>query len=62
LTDRFYRIDSARTRSEGGFGLGLAITAAYMRALGGSLECDSADPRGAVFRLNIPGRPTPSAD
>lgn len=61
LTDRFYRIDAARTRSEGGFGLGLAITAAYMRALGGSLECDSVHPNGAVFRLNIPSQPTPTA-
>jgi two-component system sensor histidine kinase SenX3 len=54
ITDRFYRVDAARTRSAGGFGLGLAITNAYMRALGGSLECESAHPRGSIFRLILP--------
>lgn len=54
IMDRFYRIDSARSRSDGGFGLGLAITSAYMRALGGKLECEPASPRGSIFRLTLP--------
>lgn len=66
LADRFYRPDRARGRGEGGFGLGLAITKAYMRALGGSLAYEPAQPRGSTFRLALPktwnsGRPAASA-
>ena len=34
-----------------GFGLGLAITRAYLRALGGSLEYEPVAPHGSCFRL-----------
>ncbi len=54
ITDRFYRIDRGRSRNDGGFGLGLALAAAYMRALGGTLEWQPAEPRGSVFRLRLP--------
>ncbi len=54
ITDRFYRVDSGRSRRDGGFGLGLAITHAYMRLLGGSLEYAPAVPRGSIFRLILP--------
>ncbi len=54
LGDRFYRPDSGRGRTEGGFGLGLSLTKAYMRMLGGSLEYAPALPRGSVFRLRLP--------
>ena len=54
LSDRFFRADDARGRS--GFGLGLAITKAYMRVLGGSLDYQPVLPHGSVFSLLIPQR------
>jgi heavy metal sensor kinase len=54
LTDRFFRTDSARGRSQGGFGLGLALTNAYVRVLGGTLEYEAVPPHGSRFRLGLP--------
>lgn len=62
LMGRFYRTDRARARASGGFGLGLAITKAYLRALGGRLEHEPRSPRGSIFRLQLPdgtARPEP---
>jgi len=56
LTDRFFRVDRARSRNPAGFGLGLSITSAYLRVLGGRLECVSAQPHGSTFRLILPRR------
>ena len=54
LADRFYRIEDSRVRGRGGFGLGLAITKAYMRVLGGRMECVPARPKGSCFSLVLP--------
>jgi two-component system OmpR family sensor kinase len=54
LMDRFFRPDRARGRNSGGFGLGLSITKAYMRVIGGSLQFEPAQPRGSTFRLILP--------
>jgi len=54
LTARFFRPDSSRGRGKGGFGLGLSITKAYMRVLGGTLEHEPAQPTGSTFRLILP--------
>lgn len=54
LTERFYRPDRARGRNSGGFGLGLSITKAYMRVLGGTLTYEPAAPGGSTFRLTLP--------
>jgi heavy metal sensor kinase len=54
LTDRFFRTDKARERGQGGFGLGLAITKAYMQVLGGSLDYQPREPTGSIFRLILP--------
>lgn len=54
LMERFFRPDPARGRHSGGFGLGLSITKAYMRVLGGSLQYEPVEPRGSTFRLALP--------
>jgi len=59
LTRRFFRTDRSRGRASGGFGLGLAITKAYLRALGGSLEHEPRAPRGSIFRLRLPDGTAP---
>ncbi|MDQ2943432.1 MAG: ATP-binding protein, partial [Candidatus Dormibacteraeota bacterium] len=56
LFTRFARADSARSREDGGAGLGLALSAAIARAHGGTLELVEADGPGAVFRLHVPKR------
>jgi two-component system OmpR family sensor kinase len=53
--ERFYRVDSARTRSRsGGTGLGLSIVAALTAAHGGKAELDTSPGAGAVFRIRLP--------
>lgn len=54
LAERFYRPDGARGRARGGFGLGLSLTKAYMRLLGGTLEYSSTPAQGSTFRLTVP--------
>ncbi|WP_164844349.1 ATP-binding protein [Azoarcus sp. DN11] len=52
--DRFYRIDSGRSRKEGGFGLGLAIARWAVEANGGRIVVQRGDPGGSVFRMTLP--------
>ncbi|MEO7412075.1 MAG: ATP-binding protein [Opitutaceae bacterium] len=54
LTERFFRPDRGRGRSQGGFGLGLSLTKAYMRVLGGALRYERLQPTGSLFRLVLP--------
>jgi heavy metal sensor kinase len=54
LTARFFRPDSGRDRGRGGFGLGLALTKAYMRLLGGAVTYEPAAGGGSTFRLTWP--------
>lgn len=51
--DRFYKSDSARTRSEGS-GLGLAITAENVRVHGGTVRAANHPDGGAVFTVRLP--------
>ncbi|ARX84405.1 MULTISPECIES: ATP-binding protein [Streptomyces] len=53
--DRFYKADSARTRSEGS-GLGTAIALENARLHGGTIEAANAPDGGAVFTLRLPWR------
>jgi len=53
IFDRFARADDARTRAQGGVGLGLAIVAAIARAHGGRCTVERRDGQ-TVFRLALP--------
>ena len=54
IFERFYRADRARTRSQGGVGLGLAIVRALVEAQGGSVEYRPLPGAGSVFRVVLP--------
>ncbi|RCG19709.1 sensor histidine kinase [Streptomyces diacarni] len=54
IFERFVRLDSARSRDEGGAGLGLAIAADVAERHGGTLGVDSAPGGGARFVLRLP--------
>ena len=54
ITDRFFRSGGSRGPGKSGFGLGLAITNAYMRVLGGDLSYRPAQPCGSIFSLSLP--------
>src|SRR5580704_17837759 len=51
---RFYRVDKARTRDEGGSGLGLSIADWSVRAHGGQIELECCEPHGCTFRIRLP--------
>lgn len=55
LFDRFYRVDAARDRHQGGSGIGLAIARALIEAHGGGISVTSHGAgRGATFTLRLP--------
>jgi two-component system phosphate regulon sensor histidine kinase PhoR len=54
LTERFYRVDAARSRELGGTGLGLAIVKHIVSHHRGALEIDSAPGEGSVFTVHLP--------
>jgi len=61
LTERFYRVDSGRSRDLGGSGLGLAIVKHALQRHGGTLEVQSKEGQGSTFTCNFPPhRITPS--
>ncbi|MER5969697.1 HAMP domain-containing sensor histidine kinase [Streptomyces sp. NPDC002055] len=59
--DRFYKADTARTRSEGS-GLGMAIALENARLHGGTLEVGDRPGGGALFTLWLPTHPAEDAE
>lgn len=54
LTERFYRVDTGRSRATGGTGLGLAIVKHVLLRHEGRLEIDSEPARGSKFACHFP--------
>jgi two-component system phosphate regulon sensor histidine kinase PhoR len=52
--ERFYKVDRARPRESGGFGLGLAITKHLVQVLGGRIWTETARDGGQVFTIALP--------
>jgi two-component system phosphate regulon sensor histidine kinase PhoR len=59
LTERFYRVDTTRSREMGGTGLGLAIVKHILNRHRGFLDIESTPGTGSVFAVFL--RPHPDA-
>jgi signal transduction histidine kinase len=60
IFERFTRLDEARSRDQGGAGLGLAIVRAITEAHGGSVAVDDSDLGGARFTVHLPASTAPA--
>jgi two-component system phosphate regulon sensor histidine kinase PhoR len=56
LTERFYRVDVADSRAQGGTGLGLALVKHVLNRHGGRLSIESMPGEGATFIMHLPLR------
>ncbi|MCW6512449.1 response regulator [Lichenifustis flavocetrariae] len=54
LFQRFAQADETTTRKFGGTGLGLALSRAFARLLGGDVTVESAEGQGTCFSLRVP--------
>ena len=54
LTERFYRVDSQRSRTMGGTGLGLAIVKHIVERHRGRMEIDSRLGEGTTVSFTLP--------
>ena len=54
LTERFYRVDTARSRQLGGTGLGLAIVKHVVNRHRGRLDIQSSPGKGSTFTVTLP--------
>lgn len=53
IFDRFYRVDRARTRQKGGFGLGLSLAKQITDSLKGSIIVKDRKPQGVMFEARL---------
>jgi len=61
VTERFYRVDKARTRKDQGHGLGLAIVKELLDKNGGALKLSNLDPHGLRAEITLPVEIDPEA-
>ncbi len=54
IFNRFYRVDSSRSRETGGSGLGLTIAREIVQEHGGEITVDSEEGGGTTFRFSLP--------
>jgi two-component system, OmpR family, phosphate regulon sensor histidine kinase PhoR len=54
LTERFYRVDSSRSRATGGTGLGLAIVKHIANRHQAQLDISSEEGKGSTFSIVFP--------